>query len=64
MQHENATARCGGIVIQGAMTFLRIVIPLCLLFEHDLRAIAFRDGPEEEAVSTLADHAPGECAGQ
>src|SRR5438270_12775219 len=39
------------------MTFLRSVIPLYLLFEHDLRANAFRVCRERKPVSTFADHA-------
>jgi len=39
------------------MTFLRIVIPLYLLFEHDLRANAFRVCREGKPVSTFPDHA-------
>src|SRR6266478_1682634 len=39
------------------MTFLRIVIPLSFLFEHDLRANAFRVCREGKPVPTFPDHA-------
>ena len=39
------------------MTFLRIGIPLDLLFEHDLRANAFRVCREGKPVPTFPDHA-------
>src|SRR5882724_12495152 len=39
------------------MTFLRIVIRSIFLFEHDLRAHAFRVCREGKPVSTFPDHA-------
>src|SRR6266481_1156252 len=39
------------------MTFLRIVIRSIFLFEHDLRANAFRVCREGKPVSTFPDHA-------
>ena len=39
------------------MTFLRIVIPLYLFVEHDLRANAFRVCREGKPVPTFPDHA-------